>query len=103
MIKKPLVGLLMEPFCQSRLITAKITYFSNEIQLPLNHILSELFEIIGVNKQMFISFGQDEPHRRPKKAYFSCAIGVYFMSFFYEHPVEIVASYIPVLSLRLLL
>ena len=32
-------------------------------------------------------FGQDEPHRRPKKAYFSCAIGVYFMSFFYEHPV----------------
>ena len=27
-------------------------------------------------------FGQDKPHRWPKKAYFSCAIGVYFMSFF---------------------
>ena len=34
-------------------------------------------------------FGQDEPHRWPKKAYFSCAIGVYFMSFFYEHSVEV--------------
>ena len=77
----------MEPFCQSRLITAKITYFSNEIQLSLNHILSELFEIIGVNKQMFISFGQDEPHRSPKEAYFNCVIGIYFLSFFYEHPV----------------
>jgi len=33
------------------------------------------------------SFGQDESHRNPKKVYFSCAIGVYFMSFFYEHPV----------------
>ena len=78
----------MEPFCQSRLITAKITYFSNEIQLSLNHILSELFEIIGVNKQMFISFGQDEPHRSPKEAYFNCVIGIYFLSFFYEHPVD---------------
>ena len=36
---------------------------------------------------MSTSIGQDEPHRSPKKAYFSCAIGVYFMSFFYEHPV----------------
>ena len=88
MIKKPLVGLLMEPFHQSRLITAKITYFSNEIQLSLNHIWSELFEIIGVNKQMFISFGQDEPHRSPKEAYFNCVIGIYFLSFFYEHPVD---------------
>ena len=81
----------MEPFRQSRLITAKITYFSNEIQLSLNHILSELFEIIGVNKQMFISFGQDEPHRSPKEAYFNCVIGIYFLSFFYEHPVECVS------------
>ena len=36
---------------------------------------------------MSTSIGQDEPHRSPKKAYFSCAIGVHFMSFFYEHPV----------------
>jgi len=77
----------MEPFHQSRLITAKISYFSNEIQLSLNHVLIELFEIIGVNKQMFISFGQDEPHRSPKEAYFNGVIGIYFLSFFYEHPV----------------
>ena len=36
---------------------------------------------------MFISCGQDELYRRPKKAYFSCLIGLYFLSFFYEHPV----------------
>ena len=36
---------------------------------------------------MFISCGQDEPYRSPKKAYFSCVIGLYFLSFFYEHPV----------------
>ena len=58
----------MEPFYQSRLKTAKINYFSNEIQLSINHILSEIFEILGVNKQMFISCGQDELYRSPKKA-----------------------------------
>ena len=36
---------------------------------------------------MVISCGQDEPHRSPKKAYFSCVIGIYLMSFFYDHPV----------------
>ena len=36
---------------------------------------------------MFISCGQDELYRSPKKAYFSCLIGLYFLSFFYEHPV----------------
>ena len=36
---------------------------------------------------MFISCGQDEPHRSPKEAYFNCLICVYFLSFFYEHPV----------------
>ena len=56
--------------------------------MSLNHILSEIFEILGVNKQMFISCGQDEPHRSPKKAYFSCVIGIYFLSFFYDHPVD---------------
>ena len=37
---------------------------------------------------MFISCGQDELYRSPKKAYFSCLIGLYFLSFFYEHPVD---------------
>ena len=37
---------------------------------------------------MFISCGQYELYRSPKNAYFSCLIGLYFLSFFYEHPVE---------------
>ena len=37
---------------------------------------------------MFISSGQDEPFRSPKKAYFSHIIGLNFLSFFYEHPVD---------------
>ena len=57
------------------------------VQLSLNHICSEIFEILGVDKQMFISCGQDELFKSPKKAYFSCLIGLYFLSFFYEHPV----------------
>ena len=36
---------------------------------------------------MSTNCGQEEPHGRPKKAYFSCVIGVYFMSIFDEHPV----------------
>ena len=64
MIKKPLVGLLMEPFCQNRLITAKITYFSNEIQLSLNHILSELFEIIGKNRNAIGTAGAIAPPQK---------------------------------------
>ena len=67
---------------------AKINYFSKEIQLSLNHIKSDLFEILGVDKQMFISCGQDEPQRSPKEAYLNCVIGIYFLSFFYDHPVE---------------
>ena len=35
---------------------------------------------------MFISCGQDEPYRSPKKAYFSHVIGVYFLSFINKHP-----------------
>ena len=36
---------------------------------------------------MFVSCGQDEPFRSPKKAYFRQVIGLYFLSFFHEHPV----------------
>ena len=66
----------------------KSTKFSNEMQLFLNHFYSEIFEIIGVDNQMVIIFGQVEPHRSPKKSVFSCVIGIYLMSFFYEHPVD---------------
>ena len=48
-----------------------------------------MFEILGVDKQMFVSCGQDEPYRSSKKAYFSHVIGLYFLSFFYEHPVDL--------------
>ena len=90
MSKKPSVGQLVEPISLSRLKMAKINYFSNEIQLSLNHTQSEIFEILVVDKQMFISCGQDEPLRSPQKAYFICVIGIYFVSFFYEHPVHFV-------------
>ena len=87
MSNNPSVGLLVQGISQSRLKMAKISYFSNEIHLSLNHIISEIFEILGVNKQMFISCDPDEPFRSPKKVYFSCVIGIYLMSFFYDHPV----------------
>ena len=68
---------------------AKIDNFSNEIQLSLNHIQSKIFEILGVDKQMVIISVQYEPNRSPKKSVFGSVIGVYLMSFFYEHPVVI--------------
>ena len=77
----------MEKISQNRLKMAKIDNFSNEIQLSLNHIQSKIFEILGVDKQMVIISVQDEPNRSPKKSVFGSVIGVYLMSFFYEHPV----------------
>ena len=67
----------------------KSTKFSNEIQLSLNHFYSEIFEILGLDKQMVMICGQNEPHRSPKKSVFSCVIGIYLMSFFFDHPVDI--------------
>ena len=60
------VGLLVQGMSQSRLKMAKISYFSIEIQLSLNRILSEIFKILVVNKQMFICCDPDEPYRSPK-------------------------------------
>ena len=78
----------MEKISQNRLKMAKIDNFSSEIQLSLNHIQSKIFEILGVDKQMVIISVQDEPNRSPKKSVFGSVIGVYLMSFFYEHPVS---------------
>ena len=36
---------------------------------------------------MSLSFGQNEPLSCPKNAIFGGVIGVYFVSFFLEHPV----------------
>ena len=66
---------------------AKIIYFSIETKVSLNNVLSEIFEILAIDNQMVTSCGQDEHHISTKKLYFSCVIGIYFMSFFYEHPV----------------
>ena len=38
---------------------------------------SEIFEILDVYNQTVTSCGWDEPNRSPKKAYFSCVIGIY--------------------------
>ena len=84
----------MEKISQNRLKMAKIDNFSNEIQLSLNHIQSKIFEILGVDKQMVIISVQDEPNRSPKKSVFGSVIGVYLMSFFYEHPVHCMKHFI---------
>ena len=61
--------------------------FFHATKIGLNHIQSKIFEILGVDKQMVIISVQDEPNRSPKKSVFGSVIGVYLMSFFYEHPV----------------
>ena len=88
MSNKPSVGQEVEKISQNRLKMAKIDNFSKEIQLFLNHIQSKIFEILGVDKQMVIICVQDEPNRSPQKSVFGSVIGVYLMSFFYEHPVH---------------
>ena len=54
-----------------------------------NRFLSEIFENLDVDYQMLISLGKNEPFYRPKNQFFSHAIGVYFISFFIEHPVYV--------------
>ena len=73
MSKKPSVVLTVEPISNSsRLEMAKIKHFLNEIQVSLNYI-----EILGVDYQMSTRCGDYELNRSPKKAYFSCVIGIY--------------------------
>ena len=42
---------------------------------------------LDLDNQMFITCGQDEPHMSLINTHFSCVIGVYFLSFIYDHPV----------------
>ena len=58
--------------------------------MSLNRFLSEIFENLDVDYQMLISLGKNEPFYRPKNQFFSHVIGVYFISFFIEHPVVLV-------------
>ena len=41
---------------------------------------------------MFLSCGQDEPLSWLKNAFFNCLIGVYCVSFFIDHPVQIIVT-----------
>ena len=84
---EPLVSLLWWPTSQSR---PKITYISQfpiETKVYLNDFSSDIFKSLNVDNQISLSCGQDEPLGCPKNAFFSCVIGIYFVSFFFDHPV----------------
>ena len=51
----------------------------------LSDFLSDKFKKLNVDNQMSQSCGQDEPLGCPKNAFFSCVIGIYFVSFFFDH------------------
>ena len=50
----------------------------------LDDFSSDIFKSLNVDNQMSLSCGQDEP---PEIAFFSCVIGIYLVSFFFDHPV----------------
>ena len=59
-----------------------------EIKVPKIEILSEILEEKDIDNQMFTILGLEEPLFRLKYSDFSCVIVLYFLSFFYEHPVH---------------
>ena len=66
-----------------------ISQYSIETKVYLNDFLSDKFKNLNVDNQMSLSCGQDESLGCPKNAFFSCVIGIYFVSFFFDHPVYI--------------
>ena len=64
-----------------------ISQFSYETDVYLNHFSSDKFKNLDVDKQMSLSSGQYKPESWPKNAFFSCEMGVYFVTFFFEHTV----------------
>ena len=68
-----------------------ISQFSIETKVCLNDFLGDIFKNLNVDHQISQSCGQDEPLGCPKNALFSCVIGIYFVSFFFDHPVHIVS------------
>ena len=62
--------------------------FPIETKVYINDFSSDIFKNLNVDIQMSLSCGQDEPHSWPKNAFFNCVIGVYFVSFFFDHPVD---------------
>ena len=53
----------------------------------LNDFSSDIFKSLNVDNQMSLSCGQDEPLSCPENDIFSCLIGIYLVSFFFDHPV----------------
>ena len=78
---------MVKPTIQSRLKMTKIGLYSIETKVYLNDFLNDIFKNLNVDNQMSQSCGQDEPLGCPKNAFFSCVIGIYFVSFFFDHPV----------------
>ena len=46
-----------------------------------------MYENLDVDYQMLINLGEHKPIYGPKYAFLRCIIGIYFLSFFIEHPV----------------
>ena len=64
-----------------------ICQLSIETKVYLNDFSSDIFKSLNVFNQMSLSCGQDEPLGCPENAFFSCVIGIYLVSFFFDHPV----------------
>ena len=60
------------------------------IELYKNQILSEKLKKCALNNQMFSTWAQLEPILGLKCSDFRCVTALYFLSFFYEHPVLII-------------
>ena len=55
--------------------------------MDFNEFENEIFKNINVNNQMSLSCGQYGPQNSPQDAYLRSLKGVYFVSFFIDHPV----------------
>ena len=62
-------------------------FTSIKIKLSKNQILSEKLKKFALNNQMFNTQDQLEPILGLKCSDFRCVTALYFLSFFYEHPV----------------
>ena len=78
----------MKPTSQTRPKMTRIHQISIEIKLSFNELKSEIFQNLDVDYQMSLSCDQYRTYISPQNAYFSCVIGVYLRSLFFEHPVE---------------
>ena len=59
-----------------------------ESKVSETEILSKILEELDIDNQMFTIFSLEELLFMLKTLDFSCVIALYFVSFFYEHPVH---------------